>query len=281
MTYIKDCQCPYMSTANVDDVGRQELQVALDGNKVDYHRTWISLAHPEERMEVTQIYRKVDGHVLCCIIPWDVASSRSGNSRIYCMRTQCIMLWPDRSVDVYNSMDMRCQGHVGSVGDAFKDVWDELWTYYGLRHIKDAHEKNMEDLGAHPATAEDIFADVRDLVDKVRDGDERKRLSALIEQKKREFDREYDDCRYRQNGQKAYGVIGDFVKTIKSALNADDQESMKVADFLIEFCFEMQIMLQSFGDPKLSFEQRIQERLKSYYTTAPMALKLAKLKRLA
>ena len=89
------------------------------------------------------------------------------------------------------------------------------------------------------------------------------------------------DCRYRHNGQKAYGVIGGFVKTIKSALNADDRESSEVADFLIEFCFEMQLMLQSFSDPKLSFEQRIQKRLKSYYTTAPMALKLAKLKRLA
>ncbi len=42
----------------------------------------------------------------------------------------------------------------------------------------------------------------------------------------------------------------------------------------------MQIMLQSFGDPKLSFEQRIQERLKEYYINAPMSLKLAKLKRL-
>ena len=103
----------------------------------------------------------------------------------------------------------------------------------------------------------------------------------MIEGKRGQFDREYDDCRYRENGQKAYGVIGGFVETIKSALNADDQESMKVADFLIKFCLEMQIMLQSFGDPNLSFEQRIQERLKSYYTTAPMALKLAKLKRLA
>ena len=139
--------------------------------------------------------------------------------------------------------------------------------------IKDTHEKNMEDLGAHPATAEDIFEDVCDLVDKVLDGDERKRLSVLIEQKKREFYKEYDDCRYRHNGQKAYGVIHGFVKTVKSALNADDQESMKVADFLIEFCFEMQIMLQSFGDPKLSFEQRIQERLKEYYIEAPMVLK--------
>ena len=138
----------------------------------------------------------------------------------------------------------------------------------------------MEDVGAHPATVDDIFEDIRDLVHKVPDDAGRERLSALVEGKRGEFYREYDDCRHRENGQKACGVIGGFVTMIRSALNADDQESMKVADFLIEFCFEMQLMLQSFGDPKLSFEQRIQERLKSYYTTAPMALKLAKLKRL-
>jgi hypothetical protein len=35
------------------------------------------------------------------------------------------------------------------------------------------------------------------------------------------------------------------------------------------------------GDPNLSFEERIQKQLKSYYIDAPMAVKLAKLKRLA
>ena len=66
---------------------------------------------------------------------------------------------------------------------------------------------------------------------------------------------------------------------IRSALNADDKESMNVSDFMDKFCLDMQMMLQSFGDPNLSFEQRIQERLKAYYIDAPMALKLAKLKR--
>ena len=114
---------------------RQELQVALDENKVDFHKTWISLKRPEERMEVTQIYRKVDKTVLCCIIPWDVARRRSGNDQIYYTRNQCIMLWPDRSVDVYNSMDMTCVGNVGSVREAFNnnDVWKELWTCYVMR----------------------------------------------------------------------------------------------------------------------------------------------------
>ena len=136
---VKDGWYDCMSgSAKVEDVSRlpvcrRELQVALDGNTGDLHKTWISLVGPEERMEVTQIYRKVDKNVLCCIIPWDVASRRSGNSRIYCMRNQCIMLWPDRSVDVYNSMDMTYVDHIGSVGGAFNGVWGELWTCYVMR----------------------------------------------------------------------------------------------------------------------------------------------------
>ena len=34
---------------------------------------------------------------------------------------------------MYNSMNMECVGNVGSVGDAFKDVRDELWTCYVMR----------------------------------------------------------------------------------------------------------------------------------------------------
>ena len=69
--------------------------------------------------------------------------------------------------------------------------------------------------------------------------------------------RKYDAGWYKENGYYAYGVIGDFVTMIKSALNADDQESMTVADFLVKFCSGMQSMLQNVGDPNLSFAQRI------------------------
>ena len=132
-----------------------------------------------------------------------------------------------------------------------------------------------------PATVEDIFEDVRDLVQAVPDAGEKGNLAAEVDEKKRQFYRFYDDCRYRQNGQQAYQVITDFVEVIKKKLGENDQKSQKVADFLVYFSFEMCMMLQSFGDPNKSFDERIQERLHTYYKDekCPMQLRLAKLKR--
>ena len=130
-------------------------------------------------------------------------------------------------------------------------------------------------------TVEDIFEDVRDLVQKVPDAGDKASLGAEVGEKKRLFDFHYDDCRYKENGQQAYQVITDFVKLIQQKLGEHDQNSQKVAAFLIYFTFEMCLMLQTFGPPGKSFEDRIQERLKTYYQDeqCPMQLKLAKLKR--
>ncbi len=113
------------------------------------------------------------------------------------------------------------------------------------------------------------------------DEGERAILSWGMDEKKKLFDFYYDDCRSRENGQQAYKVITDFVKAIKEKLGANDQNSHKVADFLILFTFEMCMMLQSLGRPSASVQQRIQERLQTYYfhQDCPMALQLAKLKR--
>ena len=120
----------------------------------------------------------------------------------------------------------------------------------------------IQDIEADAAEG-DTFDYIRALVQKVPDDAGTERLSALVEGKRREFDKAYDDCRCKENGQQGYGVIHGFVKMIRSALSENDEESIKVADFLINFCFEMQMMLQSFGVPGSSFEQRIKERLKS------------------
>jgi hypothetical protein len=132
-----------------------------------------------------------------------------------------------------------------------------------------------------PTTVEDIFEDVRDLVKKVPDEGEILLLTWQMIEMKKQFDFHYDDCRYKENGQQAYKVITDFVKAIKEKLGANDQNSQKVADFLIHFTFEVCTMLQSFGRPGASVQQRIQERLQTYYfhKDCPMALQLAKLKR--
>jgi hypothetical protein len=142
-------------------------------------------------------------------------------------------------------------------------------------------EREQKDEVDPPATVEDIFEDVRDLVRAVPDAGDQAKLAAEVDEKKSRFYFLYDDCRYRQNGQQAYQVITDFVNAIKQKLGENDQKSQKVASFLIYFTLEMCIMLQSYGDPNKSFDERIQERLKTYYKDekCPMQLRLAKLKR--
>ena len=70
---------------------------------------------------------------------------------------------------------------------------------YGFRDLahKVSDDAGQERLEAHPATVDDIFEDIRDLVHKVPDDAGRERLSALVEGKRGEFYREYDDCRHR------------------------------------------------------------------------------------
>ncbi len=142
--------------------------------------------------------------------------------------------------------------------------------------LQDALNKNEV-----PATVEDIFEDVRDLVQAVPDALDKVNLAAEVDKKKSRFYSFYDDCRYKENGQQAYQVITDFVKVIQQKLGENDQKSQKVASFLIYFTLEMCIMLQSYGDPNKSFDERIQERLKTYYKDekCPMQLRLAKLRR--
>ena len=52
----------------------KELQDVRDNKEVGYHKTMIMLRNPEEEMEVTQMYMKEDGKVLCCIIPGGVVN---------------------------------------------------------------------------------------------------------------------------------------------------------------------------------------------------------------
>ncbi len=166
------------------------------------------------------------------------------------------------------------------MGVEFDIVWAQFWEYHGLRGEQRAILTEISP-ALPPTTVEDIFEDVRDLVRAVPDAPDNANLAVEVDEKKRHFYWFYDDCRYKENGQQAYTVITNFVKVIKQKLGEHDQNSQKVADFLIYFTFEMCLMLQTFGPPGKSFEDRIQERLKTYYKDkqCPMQLRLAKLKR--
>ena len=138
---------------------------------------------------------------------------------------------------------------------------------------------DMKKIEGVPATLEDIFEDIRALVQKVPADAGKERLSALVDVKKRDFEWRYDDGRYVENGQEAYGVIDAFVKEIRAALPHSDTESITVAVFLMGFVQELLKIFYTYGERGHSVKQRIQAVLNQYYTQAPMALKLAKLKR--
>ena len=160
---------------------------------------------------------------------------------------------------------------------------------------------------AYPATVEDIFADIETLVALVPDERERESLQAARLNMQKEYQRAYaegeekrekweddwlDDIRNPEkiptifpDGQKpyqrAYQVMQQFVESITPQLEQGDTQSKAAAHHIATFCFEMCVMLQSFGRPDETYPKRIKERFKSYYTTGPVSLKLAKLKRLA
>ena len=140
---------------------------------------------------------------------------------------------------------------------------------------------DMTPLQAHKVTEEDIFQDIRDLATKARPADGTP-LAPVIEQKKRDFDRTYDDGRYNRDIINAYGVVKTLVEQIKQALAPSDKDSFAVAVYLIDFCHEHQGIASSFGDPNLTLAQRLQAHLNQYYTQAqaPLRLQLAGLHRL-
>jgi hypothetical protein len=140
---------------------------------------------------------------------------------------------------------------------------------------------DMTPLQAHQVTEADIFQDIRDLATKARPADGTP-LAPVIEQKKRDFDRTYDDGRYNHDIINAYAVLKTLVEQIKQDLAPSDKDSFAVAEYLITFCNKHQLLASSGGDPNLTLAQRLQAHLNQYYTQAqaPLRLKLAGLKRL-
>ena len=130
---LKNMTTKNMNTKNgMSNARDTTLQAALDKNEVIYHRTRVDFAHTQESMQITQVYDKRTREVLCCEIPWDVASRRTGKD-VYSKTDECIMLWPDKSLDLYNQRQMTWIRKICDVGVEFDTVWTEFWEYHGLR----------------------------------------------------------------------------------------------------------------------------------------------------
>jgi hypothetical protein len=112
------------------------LQSALDKNEVIHHKTRIDFPFIKESMQITQFYNKTTRVVMCCEIPWDVAARRTGKD-VYATQHECIMLWPDKSLDLYRLFpDMQWIRKICDVGVEFDIVRDQLWEYHGLRGVE-------------------------------------------------------------------------------------------------------------------------------------------------
>jgi hypothetical protein len=111
------------------------LQSALNKNEVIHHKTRIDFPYIDESMQITQFYNKTTRVVMCCEIPWDVAARRTGRD-VYAREHECIMLWPDKSLDLYRWFpDIKWIRKICDVGVEFDIVWDKLWEYHGLRGV--------------------------------------------------------------------------------------------------------------------------------------------------
>ena len=129
--YTPDIKDDFFTQMPSDTEHDTTLQSALDNNEVIYHKTRIDFPFIQQSMQIKQVYNKTTGKVLCCEIPWDVARQRTGKD-VYCKVGQCIMLWPDRSLDLYDTK-LRWIRKICDVGTEFDIVWAQFWEYHGLR----------------------------------------------------------------------------------------------------------------------------------------------------
>lgn len=114
-----------------DMTAAEEFQETLEAHDVIKHKTWRTLTGVYLHMTVTQVYSKKSRRVLCCIIPWEAVHELTRGS-VGSSSTFCVLVWPDKHVDVYRVRYMRFQKTIGTVTFS-ESVWEDLWMYNGPR----------------------------------------------------------------------------------------------------------------------------------------------------
>jgi hypothetical protein len=278
--------------------GDAEFQQALNDRSVMLRYTLIQF--PESSQHVTQYYliSKPD-EVKCCTIPVDVVRLvGKPHERIATLRDQHILVWPDHHADVYNRTDT----FVSRVGQLHFDaaVWREL---FGDTH--NAQDPGPPATPLPPATPDDIFSDLRDLLQNIPDTLEKRDMHASLDQEKKHFDdfcdpgplHAFEPEAYQYNARTAYQSIGEFIEKIEPHLH--DKATRDNAAYIEQFCHRMCTEVLSLEDPThedptqessrasenyYKILTSIQEQLQTYYTgppTCPTSLILAKQRRIA
>jgi len=142
-----------------------------------------------------------------------------------------------------------------------------------LKNFTYAEKKQVQ---TATATFEDIFDDIHVLADMLRDTTQKKAIHRDINEEKQRFVSVYSE----QDGREALTTLVTFVQGIKMLIPPGDKQTSKLATFLISFCEQMKGVFYSVKPDGLSYTGQIDRLLETYYSTVPLALLLAKLKRL-
>ena len=160
-------------------------------------------------------------------------------------------------------------------------VYKRVFTYVcecrsdgrDLENFTNAEKKQVQ---TATATFEDIFDDIHVLADMLRDTTQKKAIHRNINEEKQRFLSVYSE----QDGRDALTTLVTFVEGIQMLIPPGDEQTNNLATFLISFCEQMKGVFNSVKPDGLSSTEQIDRLLEKYYSTVPLALLLAKLKRL-
>ena len=141
--------------------------------------------------------------------------------------------------------------------------WENPWEKERIEAKKlqeELHKLESEKQKKREASIENVFDDIRELVNAIQDVDARLQLLAKVLQIRSQYDA-YKSFTMQDNA-RVFVILRDFVQEIKEQLPTDDRTDMP--DFLIRFMNEMQGLFYSFSG-EYTYKQRVDEKLKKYY----------------
>jgi len=125
--------------------GDKELQKALGENSLGKHEVQVQFDKERTLLAVSQYYSTKTKQVQCCIIPNEVISlDRFPSIKIEINTGECILVWPDKHADVYDSINMTFNRKLGNISFDTR-IWRQLWSFYDGDDV-DGIAKDLDEL---------------------------------------------------------------------------------------------------------------------------------------
>jgi hypothetical protein len=125
-------------------------------------------------------------------------------------------------------------------------------------------------------TFEDVFDDIRVLADMLQDTTQQEAIHRDINEEKERFISLYSD----ERGLDALSGLVALVVRMQQLIPRADKKTSELAAFLVSFCEQMKGIFETGKPYGYSYTLQIKRLLEKYYSSPPLALLLAKLKRL-